>query len=88
MHTPKADLLNKALKESFDIEVDLTADLADLRSLMALYVGKRDAVIMECGGSAPQWNAEYAKCYLISETVRMFLREIAPRRMSKKKTKR
>lgn len=86
MHTPRANRLNKALRESYDLEVDLSSDIADLRDLMKLYEGKRNSVVNAMGGEALQHSPDYAKFYLISETVRMFLREIAPRRMSSRKS--
>lgn len=85
MDTPKAISLNTALKDRFGIEVDFTADIELLRAIMEHYLDKRNAILAESGSMALVESPDYAKAFLITEAVRMFLREIAPRRMSKRK---
>lgn len=86
MQTPRANTLNKMLRDRFDLEVDLSSDLQSLRAVMEHYLGRRASILETQGEMAAVTSSEYSKAYLISETVRMYLREIAPKRMRKRKS--
>lgn len=87
MNAPKAMKLNAMLKDRFGIEVDFSSDLPYLRAVMEHYSNRRDALLESIGANAPVTSSEYTKSLLIVETIRMYLREIAPRRMRRKAMK-
>ena len=74
------------LKDRYDL--DLLAHPISVDNLMNVYehyLEKRDVMRQVLGESVSQHSADYSKAYLISEAAFMILREIAPRRLKKKK---
>lgn len=63
----------------YQIDPDHIADVTEY------YQEKRMLLKRQLGESALAFSADYAKAYLISEAARMLLREIRPRRLSKKR---
>jgi hypothetical protein len=90
MIAPKAAQLNEMLNRRFDLSLDLedTADVAHLSAVKEHYWEKRVAMLAEHGEAYTLTSPEYAKAVLISEAVRMYLREIAPKRPKKSKNPR
>jgi hypothetical protein len=82
-----AHQLNAILKKRFGVEVDFTCSAAELRDLMEHYTSRRELIVEEMGNNAAIVSSEYVKYHLITEAVRIFLREIAPRRINKKRKK-
>jgi hypothetical protein len=82
-----AHQLNAILKKRFGVEVDFTCTAAELRDIMEHYTSRREMIVEEMGNNAAVISAEYVKYHLISEAVRMFLKEIAPRRINKQRKK-
>ena len=81
-----ARALNKLLKERYDIDLLGFVDHDHIMSVYEHYMGKRQSMRQTLGESVMSQSPEYSKVYLITETARQILREIAPRR-SKKKSK-
>ena len=77
--------LNERLARQFGVSIDLGSDDAHLRHVLEHYTAKREMIIAEQGEVAAMDDPDYAKAVLISETVRLFLREIAPKRTRRKK---
>ncbi len=79
--------VNKALQERFGIEVDFTSNPADLAELFEHYRFRKEQIVLREGGGEAMKTLEFAKAHLICEAIRIFLKEIAPRRMKKKRNK-
>ena len=75
--------LNERLSRLYDINVDFS-DEGHLRKILEHYTNKREFILSERGEAAAINSSDYAKAVLISETVKMFLREIAPKRTKRK----
>jgi hypothetical protein len=82
-----ADKINDILRNRFEVEVDFTCTVDELRDLMGHYINRRESIVESIGNDAAIRSADYVKAHLISEAVRMFLREIAPRRINRTKRK-
>jgi 2-phospho-L-lactate transferase/gluconeogenesis factor (CofD/UPF0052 family) len=81
----KVKPLNERLSRQFGVSLDLTSDEDHLRRVMEHYDAKRDDMIVLRGQVEAMSDSDYAKAVMISEMVRMLLREIAPKRKKKKK---
>jgi len=79
--------INDVLRSRFGVEINFSCNLDDLCDLMEHYVDRRELIVNSMGNDAAIRNADYAKSHLISEAVRMYLREIAPKRLNKTKRK-
>jgi hypothetical protein len=77
--------LNERLARQYGVSIDLGTDVDHLRYILEHYNAKREVILAQQGDTGAMQNPDYAKAVLISETVRLFLREIAPKRTRKKK---
>jgi hypothetical protein len=77
--------LNERLARQYGVSLDLATDVDHLRYILEHYTAKREVILAQKGETAGMQDPDYAKAVLISETVRLFLREIAPKRSRKKK---
>ena len=78
----KAEHLNALLERRFDLRVTADSE-THLRDVAEHYDGKRHYLRAKFGESAIM-NPEYTKASIIVEAARIMLREICPRRISKK----
>jgi predicted transcriptional regulator len=80
----KIEPINRLLESRFGVRVEVSSfeHLIDIRDH---YDAKRRLFLETMGESQAIQSAEYAKAVLISEAVRLLLREIAPKRMRKRK---
>jgi len=76
--------LNERLSRQYGVSIDLTSDEDHLRHVLEHYNSKREIMIFQQGEAATN-DPDYAKAVLISETVKLLLREIAPKRTRRKK---
>jgi hypothetical protein len=76
--------LNERLSRQYGVSIDLASDEDHLRHILEHYNSKREIMIFQQGEMATS-DPDYAKAVLISETVRLLLREIAPKRSRRKK---
>lgn len=79
--------LNERLARQYGVSIDFATDDDHLRQVLEHYTGKREMLISLLGEAEAMNDPDYAKAVLISETVRLFLREIAPKRVRRKKKK-
>jgi hypothetical protein len=63
----------------------MTSDVDHLVHIFEHYYAKRKMILALEGEATALQDKDYAKAVLITETVRMFLREIAPKRTRRKK---
>lgn len=70
------------IERRFDLVLD-TSDNRHLAFVQEHYREKRELILRERGEAAALSSDDYAKAVLLSETARMALREIAPRRRKK-----
>ena len=77
--------LNERLARQYGVSIDMGTDLDHLRYILEHYMAKREVILAEQGEVSAMLDSDYAKAVLISETVRLFLREIAPKRTRKKR---
>jgi hypothetical protein len=77
--------LNERLARQYGVSIDLASDTDHLRQVLEHYSAKREFILAKEGELGAMRDSDYAKAVLITETVRMFLREIAPKRTRKKK---
>ena len=77
--------LNERLAHQFGLQIDFASDEQHLRQVLEHYHATREFILAEYGESAAMNDPNYAKAVLISEAVRMYLREIAPKRIRRKK---
>jgi hypothetical protein len=80
----KIEPINALLESRFGIRVELGSfeHLVDIRNL---YESKRRDFIRTLGEAAALNAPEYAKAVLISEAAHLLLKEIAPKRIRRKK---
>ena len=80
----KIEPINTLLESRFGLRVEIGTfeHLVDVRNL---YESKRQVFIATLGESQAMKNPDYAKTVLISEAVQMILRELAPKRIKKRK---
>lgn len=82
--TRKLDRLNNALELRFGLRLDFD-DVEHLSEVYKHYWFKREQILREHGEIGTLSNRDYAKAVLISETIHLLLREIAPKRLKKRK---
>lgn len=80
----KIEPINRLLESRYGIRVEL-GSFEHLLSVRDLYDSKRQQFIATLGEAQALQTAEYNKAVLISEAVRLLLREIAPRRIKRKR---
>lgn len=80
----KIEPMNTLLESRFGVRVEMGPfeHLVDIRNL---YETKRKVFLATMGESAALKSPEYAKAVLISEAVRILIREIAPKRIKKRR---
>lgn len=80
----KIEPMNTLLESRFGVRVEMGPfeHLVDIRDL---YETKRRMFIATMGEAAALQNPDYAKAVLISEAARILIREIAPKRIKKKR---
>ena len=80
-------LAAKLFKEyAVDVSIYESFGKAELTLFLEELEAKKNTIILESGYGDHVSNPEYAKTVLLSEAIRMFLREIAPKRL-KRRTK-
>ncbi len=77
MKSHKLQKLNEALTSQFGIELDFNSSIEHLVGVMSLYDDKKRGLMME---GKDVTDPDYAKAVLIAEAVRIYLKEIAPKR--------
>ena len=70
--------LSERLVRQHGVELNLASDEEHLKRVLAHYSSKKEFMFSEDGPAAFS-DPNYAKAVLISETVRLLLREIAPK---------
>lgn len=79
--TYKLRKINSVLHSRYGVEIDYSVvDHAKLSEMEAV----RDGIICESAFNSYHTNPTYTKLTLICEAVRLYLREIAPRRIRRK----
>lgn len=80
----KIEPINTLLESRFGVRVEFGTfeHLVDVRNL---YESKRKVFLATLGEAAAMRNPDYAKAVLISEAVHLLLKEIAPKRIRKRK---
>lgn len=78
--------LSERLIHQHGVDLNLASDVEHLNRVLEHYSSKKDFIFLEKGSLAFS-DPTYAKAVLISETVRLLLREIAPKRSRKKGNK-
>lgn len=79
--------LREQLERRYDLSLDFNSTEDDLKRIYEHYKAKRQTILVKEGEAAALGNSTYAKSVLISETVRLYLREIAPKRPRTNKRK-
>lgn len=74
----KLDKISQLLNTMYGIQLDWSCSDEQLRDMMEHYKQKRLSVLAE--SSNVNVNPEYTKFVLITEAIRLFLTEIAPKR--------
>ncbi len=77
--------LNERLSRQYGVSIDLASDEVHLKQVLEHYNAKREDMIFLQGETDAMNDPDYAKAVLISETVRLLLREIAPKRTRRKR---
>lgn len=80
----KIEPINTVLEQRFGMRVEMGSfeHLVDVRNL---YESKRQVYLVTLGEAQALRNPDYAKAVLISEAVHMLLRELAPKRLKKRR---
>ena len=81
----KLGRINNLLEQAFGLRIDFDSTDEHLSQVYEHYRQMRTALIKEHGIAGLQSNPQYTKAVLISEAVRLYLREIAPKRIRKPK---
>lgn len=76
--------LNKLLESRFGMRIE-AGSFEHLVQVREHYDAKRQRFIETMGEAAALRTPEYAKCVLITEAARLLLREIAPKRVRRRK---
>jgi len=84
--THALDMLNKLLETRFDICIDYDVDEFYLREMRNHYQDKREKLLYEIGEPAIL-DEDYAKASIVVEAIRVYLREIAPTRRNKRRSR-
>jgi hypothetical protein len=80
----KAERLNDIMEARFGLRIDFdSASTPHLSEVCRLYDERRAMMLDRLGEARAFRQPDYAKAVLVSEAIRMFLREIAPRRSKK-----
>jgi len=74
-------MFDQLLNQLYGIKIDWEAPESYLESVLAHYQDRKKTVLAE--GACAMQNPEYAKSVLITEAIRVYLREIAPVRRKK-----
>jgi hypothetical protein len=80
----KLSRLNDLLCQLYGLRIDYSNSDEHLRQVFEHYRAMRRSLMQEHGIAGLQSNPQYAKAVLISESVNIYLREIAPKRSRKK----
>lgn len=84
----KIKKLEDILRESYGIEIDWESSTEDLLKSKNYYEVVKHKALMENNFNDYFENENYSKAFLITEAIRIFLSEVAPkRRLFKRKTK-
>lgn len=78
----KIEPINRLLESRFGLQVGLSS-FEHLVEIREHYDAKRRLMIKTMGEAQAMRSPEYAKAILISEAVRLMLREIAPKRVKR-----
>lgn len=78
--------LEDLLKQLYGIQLDWSCSEAELQEVLEHYEGKRAFTLTE-NSAYGMANAEYTKFVLITEAIRLFLTEIAPKRRKQQRRK-
>lgn len=81
----KIEPINSLLESRYGIRVGVS-DRDHMVEVCSHYQQKRDLLLKTLGEHQALTNPDYQKAVLITEAIRMLLREIAPRRLRKKKS--
>lgn len=77
-------MLNNMLAEMYGLQIDWNSGDDHLQAVMEHYWEKRSALTEQYYAGSSQDGSEYSKNVLIVEAIRIYLKEIAPRRIKKK----
>jgi hypothetical protein len=77
----KLDKLSKTLREVYEIEVDFGAPREDLVETHRYFSEQKHVLLQDGEFNKYFGNCDYSRAYLICEAIRIFLSEIAPKRM-------
>lgn len=78
--------INRLVESRYGLDMLPYADQPDhIADVAEYYREKLELLRQMLGESVVAHSADYAKAYLISEAARMLLREIAPKRLKKRK---
>lgn len=80
--TKTAAPLLALIEQRFGLVLE-TSSASHLRHVAQHYAIKREMLLREHGEAGALAHADYAKAVLLSETARLILREIAPKRRKK-----
>jgi hypothetical protein len=80
----KIEPLNKLLESRFGVRIE-SGSFEHLVAVREHYDEKRKRFIETMGEAQALSTPEYAKCVLITEAARILLREIAPKRVRRRK---
>jgi hypothetical protein len=83
-HLRKVEPINRLLESRFGLRVT-SSSLDHLVEVRNHYDAKRNHLLSALGETQAMASPEYAKAVLISEAVRMIIREIAPKRIKKRR---
>ena len=83
-----ARILN-VLESAYGLTIDFEAaeSLEELETIYEAYGELRNKIITESSYNSQSQNADYTKAVLIQEAIHIFLSEVAPKRMNRKKKK-
>ncbi len=79
----KINPLVEKLSSQYDVALNFDYSEADLKSIMEYYDSKKNFISF-LKESTDIDKYEYTKAFLIREAIRMYLREIAPKRIKRK----
>jgi hypothetical protein len=85
-HLKKIEAINAVLEFQHGVRIH-AADLNHFQTMMEHYKQRRGMLIETMGFDQAIQTSEYKKAYLICEAARIVLREIAPRRTKKSRSK-
>lgn len=77
----------KVLEESYGVSLDLNTSISDIQETYSQCSSIRNQIISESAFNSYHSNSEYQKCILIQEAIRLFLSEVAPKRLRRRNKK-